>query len=84
MRDNFGIKKTCENCAEACCDKLPDWKCKALFRPTEDALKNRIVELTCEVEQLKKIKDIDGLKKLLREQIAYLAMILKSKNDGLN
>ena len=71
-------------CAEACADKLPYWKCKALFRPTEDALKNRIVELTREVAQLKAIKDIDGLKKLLKEQIAYLAMILKSKNDGLN
>ena len=84
MSPNFGIKRTCDNCAEACTEKLPAWKCKALFRPTEDALKNRIVELTREVAQLKAIKDIEGLKKLLREQIAYLAMILKSKNDGLN
>lgn len=76
MRDNFGIKKTCDNCAEACTDKLPAWKCKALFRPTEDALKNRIVELTREVAQLKAIKDIDELKTLLRENIANIAMIL--------
>lgn len=76
MRDNFGIKRTCDNCAEACADKLPAWKCKALFRPSVDALKNRITELTSEVARLKKIKDIDGLKKLLREQIAYFAMIL--------
>lgn len=72
MRDNFGIKKTCENCAEACCDKLHDWKCKALFRPTEDALKNRIVELTREVAHLKAIKDIEGIKKLLRENMQIL------------
>lgn len=76
MRDNFGIKKTCENCAEACCDKLPAWKCKVLFRPSVDALKNRITELTREVAQLKAIKDIDELKTLLRENIANLAMIL--------
>ena len=73
---NLGIKRTCDHCAEACADKLPDWKCKALFRPTEDSLKNRIVELTREVEQLKAIKDIDELKTLLRENIANLAMIL--------
>lgn len=84
MRDSLGIKKTCENCAEACCDKLPAWKCKVLFRPSVDALKNRIAELTREVAHLKAIKDIDSLKKLLKKQIAYLAMILKSKNDGLN
>ena len=68
MSSNLGIKKTCDNCAEACAEKLPAWKCKTLFRPTEDALKNRIAELT----------------RLLKEQIAHLAMILKSKNDGLN
>ena len=83
MSPNLGIKRTCDNCAEACADKLPAWKCKALFRPTEDALKNRIAELTREVELLKAIKDIDGLKKLLREQIAYLAMILRNRNDNL-
>ena len=76
MSSNFGIKRSCDNCAEACCDKLPAWKCKALFRPTEDALKNRIVELTREVAQLKAIKDIDELKTLLRENIANIAMIL--------
>ena len=76
MSLNFGIKRSCDNCAEACCDKLPAWKCKALFRPTEDALKNRIVELTREVAQLKAIKDIDELKTLLRENIANIAMIL--------
>lgn len=84
MSSNLGIKRTCDNCAEACTDKLPAWKCKAFFRPTEDALKNRIAELTREVAHLKAIKDIDSLKKLLKKQIAYLAMILKSKNDGLN
>ena len=84
MSQNFGIKRTCDNCAEACAEKLPAWKCKALFRPTEDALKNRITELTREVAHLKAIKDIDELKRLFRENIAYLAMILKSKNDGLN
>ena len=84
MRDNLGIKRTCDNCAEACVEKLPVWKCKALFRPTEDALKNRIAELTREVAHLKAIKDIAELKRLFRENIAYLAMILKSKNDGLN
>lgn len=84
MRGNFGIKKTCENCAEACAEKLPAWKCKALFRPSVDALKNKINELNREVKLLKSIKDIDGLKKLLRENAANLAMILKSKNDGLN
>lgn len=84
MRDSLGIKKTCENCAEACCDKLPAWKCKVLFRPSVDALKNKINELNREVKLLKSIKDIDGLKKLLRENAANLAMILKSKNDGLN
>lgn len=84
MSSNLGIKKTCDNCAEACFEKLPAWKCKALFRPSEDALKNRIVELTREVAHLKSIKDIDELKRLLKEQIAHLAMILKSKNDGLN
>ena len=83
MSSNFGIKRTCDNCAEACAEKLPAWKCKALFRPSEDALKNRIAELTREVAQLKAIKDIDELKKLLRENTANLAMILKSKNDGL-
>lgn len=76
MRDSLGIKKTCENCAEACCDKLPAWKCKVLFRPSVDALKNRITELTREVAQLKATKDIDELKTLLRENIANLAMIL--------
>ena len=70
-------------CAEACAEKLPAWKCKALFRPTEDALKNRIAELTREVEHLKAIKDIDELKRLLKEQIAYLAMILRNRNDNL-
>lgn len=84
MSSNFGIKRTCDNCAEACTDKLPAWKCKALFRPSEDALKNRINELNREIKLLKAIKDIDGLKKLLRENIANLAIILKSKNDGLN
>lgn len=83
MRDNFGIKKTCDNCAEACCDKLPAWKCKVLFRPSVDALKNRITELTREVALLKAIKDIDELKRLLKEQIAYLAMILRNRNDNL-
>lgn len=81
MSPNFGIKRTCENCAEACCDKLPAWKCKALFRPTEDALKNRIVELTREIKLLKAIKDIDELKRLFRENIAHLAMILRNRND---
>lgn len=81
---NLGIKRTCDNCAEACTEKLPDWKCKTLFRPSEDALKNRIVELTREVAHLKSIKDVDELKRLLKKQIAHLAMILKSKNDGLN
>ena len=76
MSSNFGIKRTCDNCAEACTERLPAWKCKALFRPTEDALKNRITELTREVEQLKAIKDINELKRLLRENIANLAMIL--------
>ena len=76
MSSNLGIKKTCDNCAEACLEKLPAWKCKALFRPSEDALKNRIVELTREVAYLKSIKDIDELKRLLKEQIAHLAMIL--------
>ena len=83
MSSNLGIKRTCDNCAEACTEKLPDWKCKALFRPTEDALKNRIAELTREVAHLKAIKDIEGIKKLLREQIAYLAMILRNRNDNL-
>lgn len=84
MSSNLGIKRTCDNCAEACTDKLPAWKCKTLFRPSVDALKNRITKLTREVAQLKAIKDIDGIKKLLRENTANLAMILKSKNDGLN
>lgn len=83
MSQNFGIKRTCDNCAEACPERLPAWKCKALFRPTEDAFKNRIAELTREVALLKAIKDIDGLKRLLREQIAYLAMILRNRNDNL-
>ena len=83
MSQNFGIKRTCDNCAEACTNKLPAWKCKALFRPTEDALKNRITELTREVALLKAIKDIDGLKRLFRENIAYLAMILRNRNDNL-
>ena len=83
MSSNLGIKRTCDNCAEACTYKLPAWKCKALFRPTEDALKNRIAELTREVEHLKAIKDIDELKRLLKEQIAYLAMILRNRNDNL-
>lgn len=83
MIQNFGIKRTCDNCAEACTNKLPAWKCKALFRPTEDALKNRITELTREVALLKAIKDIDGLKRLFRENIAYLAMILRNRNDNL-
>ena len=83
MSSNLGIKRTCDNCAEACAEKLPAWKCKALFRPTEDALKNRIAELTREVARLKAIKDIDGLKRLLKEQIAYLAMILRNRNDNL-
>lgn len=80
MSPNLGIKRTCDNCAEECADKLPAWKCKALFRPSEDALKNRIAELTREVEHLKAIKDIDELKKLLKEQIAHLAMILRNRN----
>ena len=83
MSSNLGIKRTCDNCAEACAEKFPAWKCKALFRPTEDALKNRIAELTREVAHLKAIKDIEGIKKLLREQIAYLAMILRNRNDNL-
>lgn len=83
MSSNFGIKRTCDNCAEACTEKLPVWKCKALFRPTEDALKNRIAELTREVTLLKAIKDIDELKRLLKEQIAHLAMILRKRNDNL-
>ena len=83
MSSNLGIKRTCDNCAEACAEKLPAWKCKALFRPTEDALKNRIAELTREVALLKAIKDIDELKRLLKEQIAYLAMILRNRNDNL-
>lgn len=83
MSSNLGIKRTCDNCAEACTEKLPAWKCKALFRPTEDALKNRITELTREVAHLKATKDIDGLKRLLREQIAHLAMILRNRNDNL-
>ena len=76
MSSDLGIKRTCDNCAEACADKLPAWKCKVLFRPSVDALKNRITELTREVAQLKAIKDIDGLKTLLRENIANIAMIL--------
>ena len=80
---NLGIKRTCDNCSEACANKLPDWKCKALFRPSEDALKNRIAELTREVALLKAIKDIDSLKRLFRENIAYLAMILRNRNDNL-
>ena len=83
MSSNLGIKRTCDNCAEACAEKLPAWKCKALFRPTEDALKNRIAELTREVAHLKTIKDIDELKRLFRENIAYLAMILRNRNDNL-
>ena len=83
MSSNFGIKRTCDNCAEACAEKCPAWKCKALFRPTEDALKNRITELTREVAHLKAIKDVDALKRLLKEQIAYLAMILRNRNDNL-
>ena len=83
MRDNLGIKRICDNCSEACAEKLPAWKCKALFRHTEDALKNRITELTREVAHLKAIKDIDELKKLLKEQIAHLAMILRNRNDNL-
>ena len=83
MSSNLGIKRTCDNCAEACAEKLPAWKCKALFRPTEDALKNRIADSTREVARLKAIKDIDGLKRLLKEQIAYLAMILRNRNDNL-
>ena len=83
MSSNLGIKRTCGNCAEACTDKLPAWKCKALFRPTEDALKNRIAELTREVAKLKAIKNIDELKRLFRENIAYLAMILRNRNDNL-
>ena len=83
MSPNFGIKRTCDNCAEACFEKLSAWKCKALFRPTEDALKNRIAELTREVEHLKAIKDVDELKRLLKEQIAYLAMILRNRNNNL-
>ena len=86
MSSNFGIKRTCDNCTEACAEKLPAWKCKALFRPSEGALKNRIAELNREVAQLKAIKDIDGIKKLLRENTANLAMILvnriKVKNHG--
>lgn len=81
--NNFGIKRTCDNCAEACAEKLPAWKCKALFRPSIDALKEKIREQQTEIERLKKIANIDELKKLLREHTAYLAAILRNRNDNL-
>ena len=77
----LGIKIDCTNCRENCPQKLEKWKCARIFTPNREALIARIYELQRRVKMLEELKDIEGIKRELRKNIAALANILRQREN---